>query len=268
VSPPRKRAATSRGGAKGRPGGGRSGGGLKVVRNDRLARRRGRQASALSIVGLSLLGAGLVVNFRGQIGAAYLMLIAGSAMSWAGIALGDTWLKPPRPDKVLGDAFSAGGKGLALYHWALPPAHVLLGPWGLTVLLPSGADGLVTASPGRWKEQRPLRRRLTSIGRRPLGKPPDLAELQVDDLSAALAAREPEAAPPPIDAVIVFLNPAVELEGADERLPMVRAADLRSWLATARKRPSLDPVRRRELEAALDAMAAERMGVDVAEGAG
>jgi hypothetical protein len=233
-------------------------GDVKATANRRLIRRRARQASLLSLTGLAILAVGLVLNLRGIPGPALAALALGSIMSWTGIGLADKWLKPPRGDLALQRGLRGVGRGFALYHWVLPAEHVLVTPWGITVLVALGVDGRVSIAPGRWRESRAFYKKLLTIGRRPLGRPPALARIEMEAVRALLSERAPALAHVPVDALAVFTNPAVQVSGADPELAAVRADDLRQWAAAARA-AALNHAARRELEKVLDAAAAETL---------
>lgn len=231
---------------------------MKTVTNEALAKTRRRQAALLSFGGLAVLGVGLLLNLRGSPNAALVALVAGSVASWAGIVLTERWLRPPRIDDVLARGLARAGKAFVLYNWLLPTDHVLLGPWGLTVFVPCGSDGRVVIEHGSWRESRPLLRRLVTLGRRPLGRPRDKAAAEMSKLEDALVASLPDAEAVPVDAVALFTQPGVEIQGEDPALAAVRGDELTHWLREARKQPRLSNQRRRDVEKALDEMAAAR----------
>lgn len=233
--------------------------GLKIASNTAYAGRRRRQASLLSAGGIAVLVVGLVLNLRSYDGLALVALILGSVSSWSGISLADKWLKPPREDAALDHGLARSGRAFALYHWLLPADHVLVAPWGLTVLQPAIVDGEVLISPDRWHENRPMVKRLVTIGRRSLGNPPSLAAAQVSAMRAALSAHDESLASIPIDALVVFTRPVVVVAGEDPAQPWVRAEGIGEWLAASRRKESLPPSVRRALEKVVDEMAAERM---------
>lgn len=206
-----------------------------------------------------MLVVGLVLNLRSYDGLALVALVLGSVCSWSGIALADKWLKPPREDVALDRGLTRSGRAFALYHWLLPADHVLVAPWGLTVLSPAIVDGEVAIGPGAWHEHRPVLKRLLTIGRRSLGDPPALAAAQVSALRNALAAHDDSLASIPIDAVVVFTRPAVVVTGEDPAQPWVRAEGLAEWLSSSRRKDSLPPSVRRALEKAVEEMAAKRL---------
>lgn len=227
--------------------------------NSAYSRRRGRQASLLSAGGIAVLVLGLFLNIRSYDSFALVALVLGSVCSWSGISLADKWLKPPREDVALDRGLARSGRAFALYHWLLPADHVLVTPWGLTVLAPAIVDSEVLVGPDRWRESRPLVKRLLTIGRRTLGQPPSLAAAQVSAMREALAAHDESLASTPIDGLVVFTRPAVVVSGEDPAQPWVRAEGLAEWLSSSRRKDSLPPSVRRALDKAVEEMAAQRL---------
>lgn len=232
-----------------------------VVDRLRLARRQ-RLARRLALAGLAVLGLGLFVSLRAEptrvyVGLAYATLMAGTVLSWSGVAMMNRWVAPPRPEAVLPAALGGLGAPWALYHWALPAAHVALAPWGLVVLHAVGHAGPAEVRGARWRDGRPLAARLLSFGRQPLRDPSRLVRWEVEALRRALAEREPALAEVPIDAVAVFLHPAARLVAVEPELPVVALGDLRGWLRAQGKGRRLPPADVRRLASALDALAAE-----------
>lgn len=236
---------------------------MRSVRHDALARKRRNQAIALSLVGVAVLIVGLVLNFQLRYGAAYVALITGTIISWIGVVLTDRWVSIPRPDKTLDEALdSVTGRVYALYHWSLPAAgHVLLAPWGLTVLFVHNHDGPAHIDGDRWRDRRALWKRLTRFARRPLRHPGKLLELELESLREALAEAEPSLADTPIDAAVLFSHPAAHIEVESSDLPILTPDELPTWIRRSLKaKPRLAPADRLKLEQTLDAMAEERMG--------
>jgi hypothetical protein len=219
----------------------------------------------LSAGGIAVLVLGLFLNLRSLDGLALVALVLGSVSSWTGISLADKWLKPPREDDALDRGLARAGRAFTLYHWLLPADHVLVAPWGLTVFVPAIVDGEVQVAPDKWRENRPLVKRLMTLGRRSLGHPPSLAASQVSALREAVADHDEALEAVPIDAVVVFTRPAAVVEGADPAQVWVRAEGLAEWLSASRRRDSLPPSVRRALEKRVEEMAAQRMAPDGAK---
>jgi hypothetical protein len=232
---------------------------MNVVTNEGLAKRRRRQASLLSLAGLTVLAAGLYFNFSGSTLPAYAALLIGSLASWTGIALADRWVRPPRADRALAEGLKGAGRPYSLYNWVLPPEHVLSAPWGLTIFLVANVDGHVVVRGDRWSEKRPFWRKLMTLGRRPLGNPPRLARLETETLARVLA--DTPAAGVPIDAAVVLSNPDATADAEDNELSLLTVADLRGWLKSQRAdREQLSSARRREIEKVLADMADSLLG--------
>lgn len=232
---------------------------LKIVTNPALMRRRGRQAGLLSMGGLVVLGVGLFLNLRGYAEPALVALFLGALASWIGVGLADKWLKPPRADVAIQRGLKGAGPAFALYHWRFPADHLLLAPWGLTVLVPVTVDGRVEISEGRWRERRPLYKKLLTLGRRPIGNPAAIAKLDIEAIRQMLASEAPQLTDVPVDAVAVFTQPTVVFTGEDSALAAVRADELREWIADRRKTEPLTNAARRELEKAVDGLAAKAL---------
>ncbi len=235
---------------------------MKVVTNSRLMSSRRRMATVLSMGGLAVLTIGLYLSLRHPylFIYAYAALIVGTILSWVGVTMTDTWIRPPLADQALEKALKRSGRAFTLYNWALPADHVLLSPSGLTVMATFKQEGPVTVKGEKWREERPIARRLFSLGRRPVRNPGKLLELEAAGLEEALAAEDEEFADVAVRKVGVFTYPGVELSVEDPSVPAVTADELKDWLRAQDSPEQLTPARRRRLELLLDRLALERTG--------
>jgi hypothetical protein len=143
-----------------------------------------------------------------------------------------------------------------LFNWVLPADHVLAGPWGLTVFVVTNVDGQVIVRGREWRESVPLWRRFLTLGRRPLGNPVRLAQIEIDSLAGALAAAGVDV---PIDAAVLLSHPAAALDAEASEPPALRPDDLAGWLRKQRTTPELSAAKRRQLDLALDGIVATRV---------
>jgi hypothetical protein len=243
---------------------------MNAVVNLGLARRRRRLATLLSIAGIVTLVIGLFANFQAggaSLALAYSALILGSVLSWAGVSLADTWVRPPRADEAIGEALKGASAAYGRFHWSLPADHVLVAPWGLAVAAVFNIDGPVTVQGQRWRDARPITKKLFTLGRQPVRNPEPWLEGQVQRLAAALTERDPALAELPIRPLAIFTHKRVELAASEPNLPAITLPELRDWLRGGPKLPPLAPATRRALDAALAALAAERLGTDKAAAA-
>lgn len=238
---------------------------MKILVNSVLASKRRRQATLLSVVGIAILLLGLYFNFSSgpqRILYAYFALLVGSVLSWIGVSMADQWVRPPRADEALSEVMKGAGAAYALYHWVLPAEHVLLTPAGLILFRVFNIEGEVSVRGSKWRDARPLMRKLLSLGRQPVRNPERLLADQAAALRTALVARDPSLADVPMQPVGVFTHRRVELSLAEPQPAAMRADALREWLRADGKGPGLPPATRRALEAALDGLAAERLGTN------
>jgi len=241
---------------------------MRVTTNERLATRRRRQAMIASLAGISVLAVGLVINLQAtragadshqQLLIAYVALVGGSILSWIGVVLSDRWAARPRADVALETGLKGAGPAYKLYNWALPAEHVLLAPWGLAVFTVFNVEGPVAIRGAKWRDARPLYRKLLSLGRRSVRNPAPVLSMETGALARELVDRDPELADVEIESVAVFSHPSCVVSVQDSTIPVTTLTTMRDWLRSEGKRPTLSSVERRRLEKALDAVAEERL---------
>jgi hypothetical protein len=229
------------------------------------AASRRRTARRLLWFGFAILAAGLFIGGSDMrtLVLSYGALITGTILSWTGVALLDRWVMPPRAEDALGAALEGMHGGWKRYHWSLPGAsHVLQAPWGLVIIDAFNFDGTVQVRGKRWRDARPLWRRLLSIGRRPVRDPRRHLQLEERLLRDALAAEAPDLGQTmPLEIVQVLTNPRASVDAEEPSTPILMGADLRRWLQRVPRHKALPPAEQRRLREALDALAAKHMGV-------
>jgi len=213
--------------------------------------------------GLLVLVGGLILSFRAQYDIRLVMitygaLIVGMLLSSIGIYLADKWVQPPRADEALTDALKGFDKRYRLYNYLLPAPHVLLSPYGLTVLTVKRHSDTVRYEGGRWKHEQSLFRKLQSLSRERLGDPVQQMEWEKSRMRKLIAAHLPDAEVP-IDGVIVFTNPNVVLEVDSAPADVVHVKKLKNHIRRAHKEaPQLDSALVRQLGEILDELAREQ----------
>ncbi len=210
--------------------------------------------------GLLVLVGGLILSFRAQYDLRLVMLtygalIIGMLLSSIGIYLADKWVQPPRADEALTDALKGFDKRYRLYHYLLPAPHVLLSPYGLTVLTVKRHNDTVRYENGRWKHEQSLFRKLQGLSRERLGDPVQQMEWEKSRMRDFIATHLPDAEVP-IDGVIVFTNPNVVLEVDGAPADVVHVRKLKQHLRRAYKEAlALDGAVVRQLGEFLDEVA-------------
>ena len=251
----------------------------RVLVNTKFASSRRKLALRLTVAGFVVLSIGLLLGSRGPewIVAGYGALVVGSIISWAGIAFLDRWVALPRSEEALATALGttakdaaealAPGDGhgsrmrisrLATYSWLLPADHVVAAPWGLAVLDINTHDGPVRIEGAKWRDKRPIFRRMFSIGRRPVRNPDRWLKHEIDGLRKAMIEVEPTLVDVPIVPASVFARERTVIEVTDADPAVLRTDELEAWLRGS-DLPALPPAQRKQLLEVLDGLAAKRI---------
>lgn len=226
---------------------------MKSITNEKLAQRRARIGQVFGLAGLAILMIGLVLSFNQEqyLLWSYVALIVGIFVSSIGIYNADKWLRPPRSDEALAQALKGFDKKYRLYNWLLPADHVLLSPYGLTVFTVKRQEGRVQYDGERWRHRQGFFQILGGLARERLGDP--LRDLQADiERIKALVTQVMPDEEIPVEGVIVFVSPKVELDIKGNQVPVVPVKKLKSYLRRLHKGPKIPEPVRRELEQILD----------------
>jgi hypothetical protein len=233
---------------------------LRIATNEKLIRNRSRIGQVFGMVGLGILVMGLVLSFRPEYFiASYAALIAGILVSSIGIYNADKWIKPPRADQALETALKGLDNKHRLYNWVLPVDHVLLSPTGLTVFTIKRQEGRIEYDGQRWRHRQGLLQLISSFSRERLGNPTKELEWDVNRLHEVVDRVMPDT-DVPIDGYIVFTSPKADLELADGAVPAIPVKKLKGQFKSQARRGKLAEETRRQLEAALDEIAAPKLG--------
>ncbi len=221
-----------------------------VLRDEKRIARLARAAQIISLVGLLVLVAGLLIIFFSRDTRIFLFqlaaLVIGFALSQVGLYLSHRYVRRPRPDQVLDKAAGKfARKDGRLYHYLLPAPHVLLLPAGVVVLLAKYQNGRISAHGDQWRQAGLGMRRY--FGREGLGNPTREAEA----MTAKVAALVKEAAPSaevPVLPVIVFTTQNIDdLDVKESRIPATHFSKLSAVLR--QQTMGLKPLPRADYEA-------------------
>lgn len=207
---------------------------MRIVTNEKLIKRNKLIGQITTIASLLILGAGLYVSFTDSAGKlvsiTFGALIFGFLLSQVGIYFGNRWGRSPRPDERLTAALKGLDDRYVLYHYVTPVSHLLLGPSGVTPLLPYTQGGriLFDAKRGRWI-QKGGNFYLKLFGQEGLGRPDMEVRYNIEDLQKSLVKQSIDPIPE-IQPILVFLNPKAELEVQDATAPTLDAEKLKDWI--------------------------------------
>lgn len=216
---------------------------MRFARNDALLRRRLRLSVLYFFLSTGLMGGGFLLTLDyaedpGRYAVATAALLVGLAIWAVNQNYLARWAPRSRQDGALHHALRGLDDRYVLFAFpaAKLPDYLVVGPMGVIVIVARATGGTVICEGARWRrvERTPLLLRLLTWFSRtaPLGNPTEEARRSIADTTRYLAARLPSdlAQSVPVDAVVVFTNPAVELVSHGCAVTALRLRALRSHL--------------------------------------
>ncbi|PWH16568.1 MAG: hypothetical protein DDG59_09380 [Anaerolineae bacterium] len=203
---------------------------MKSILDARKVARRARFANLASLSGLlTLLAATLLPYFiAGSQLIASLLMVIGLFTAMIGIYFANRWVRKPRPEAVLDSELKSLSNSYRLYHYAHKAAdHLLLTPFGVTVLETVNLEGRFLYKNGRWKELMRLGRALRYIVEEHLGDPIKAALSSQAYLRREFSQKIEGGEAIPLSAVVVFTHPRCVLEVEETPIPVVKAEHLK-----------------------------------------
>jgi hypothetical protein len=203
---------------------------MKSILDPLKVARRARLANVASLSGLlTLLAATLLPYFvpRTQI-VASILLIVGLFTAMVGIYFANRWVRKPRPESVLDSELKSLSNSYRLYHYKHKAIdHLLLTPYGVTVLETVNLEGRFVYRNGRWREYMKLGRALRYVVEEHLGDPIKAALSAQQHLRRELQVKLEGGEEVPLSAVVVFTHPRCVLELEETPIPVVKAEHLK-----------------------------------------
>lgn len=220
---------------------------MQVITNERLIKNRARLGRVASFAGLAVLVLGLVASLSPQwLLASFGCLFVGFLLSQVGIYNANRWVKEPRADQTLVKVLKGFDDRYYLYNYVLRAPHVLLTPFGLCVINPKHQAGKVHCEGERWRRDLGWKRILRLFGQEGLGNPTREVKAEVERLSK-WASGQVSQWEVPIEGVIVFTNPEVDLEIENPAVPVLDGKQFKSLLRNLSKERPMSGSQRKQL---------------------
>jgi hypothetical protein len=211
---------------------------MDIIRNEKLIKRNGRIGQVTSLLGLLLLFGSLgLIWFRpDDFLYAWIAMLLGFLFSQMGIFYGSRWGRRPRPDERLDEALKGMDDRSALYHYATKVSHLLVGPFGIWVLLPRVVNGKVYWEKGRYRNRvkGAFKNYLRLFGQDAMGRPELELGADIEAIRDYLKKKLPETELPEVQGAFVVLNETVEIEADEAPYTTVTAKKLKDAI---RKNP-------------------------------
>jgi hypothetical protein len=226
---------------------------MKIVADEKKIQRNSRIGQITSLAGFVILLGGMYFVFGdpNQVNLILVALLAGFILSQVGMYYSNRWGR--RPDKAIDLALKGLDDRYAIYHYAAPAQHVLVGPAGVWVILPYFQLGKITYEKNRWKQRGGgfIQSYLRFFGQESIGRPDLDVAHDLEVLKEFLAKKLPETELPSIEAVLVFLSDKAQIEAENAPTPTMLGKDLKEYLRKTTKGKVLTSEKARPIQVAL-----------------
>lgn len=203
---------------------------MKSIIDKRKRKTLATLANILSVGGLLTLLASVILPYvvKGMELTASVLLVVGLFTAMIGIYFANRWVRRPRPENVLDEELKGLSDSHRLYHYEHSAAdHLLLTPYGVTVLETVNLEGRFLYKNGRWQEFMKFSRALRYIVEEHLGDPIKAALSSKTQLERQLGKHVEGGERVPVRAVVVFTHPRCALELEETSIPVVKASHLK-----------------------------------------
>jgi hypothetical protein len=178
-------------------------------------------------------------------------LLLGFFMSQVGMYYGNRWGRSPRPDEMIDKSLKGLGREYTVYHYKTAAAHLLVGPAGIWTLMPYYQSGKIIYEKKRWKSKGGgfLQSYLRLFGQENMGRPEIESETEIEATRRFLAKILPEGSEiPPIQALLLFTSPKVDLQVVDAPLPALTPKDLKDFMREKSKENLIEDLKLAKLQ--------------------
>lgn len=233
---------------------------MRIVTNHNRIRGKQRLGLILSVIGLAIMLASVVLLFRSELGTPGLIVgLIGLGIASAGTYHINRWVRPPLPEVILPDLLRRLDARHVLFNHVdgLPTPHLLLTPNGLVAIAARRYEGPVRydQEKGRWRGSFSLSRLyIRGLTAERLGDPTADLEARREAVNRWLAAEVPEIADQiPVEAMALFLASNSNIEGSDPAISVAQPKTVKRELrALINRHPALSRERYQRLRDTLE----------------
>jgi hypothetical protein len=210
---------------------------VQILSNEKLIKTRSDWSQRLMLLGFGLILASAVITFANPQAAAYILpayaaLFGGFIVFNIGATSAAKWRNQPRADQALAKTLKGLDNRYILYNFLLPADHVLLTPVGINVFQVRRMPGVISVNGAKWSSKRSLASRLRFGADEQVGDPTRDVQQDVAALRDYLEKKLPDM-DVPIEPLILFSSPTVQLSITDPTVPVLTAKDAKTYVRQA-----------------------------------
>ena len=208
---------------------------MQSVVNAKLVSRNAKIGQYLNLASLAIILVGFFITLRAQtyIAYSYIAIFVGLVMFMIGTYFTNRWGRTPPAHEVLDKNLKGLGREFIVYHHVTPASHLLVSPAGIWALLPYYQSGIISYEKKRWRAKGGgfMQAYLRFFGPESLGRPDLEANSEIQAIQRHLTRIMPEGTSlPEVNAVLIFVNPRVEIHPNDSPQPALLSKDLKEFL--------------------------------------
>jgi hypothetical protein len=216
---------------------------MKIIKNEKLIKRNGTIGNWTSVAALVILGGGMYISFKRTDLFVYslLALLVGFTLTQIGMYMGNKFGRSPRPDEKLDTGLKGLQNDFVMYHYTTPASHLLVGPAGLWIVMPYHQRGQVEFKKNRWRISGGgfLQSYMRLFGQEGLGRPDIEIDSEIKSLKKYLSRKMEETQLPEINALMVFTNDSVEIDGEASPVPAMKLKQVKDFMRQKAKEKKL-----------------------------
>ncbi|MFQ5578094.1 MAG: hypothetical protein ACE5G8_14005 [Anaerolineae bacterium] len=229
---------------------------MKVITNEAIVAKRKKWANILAPIAMLLLLGGLGTNLLSlrseQIDPLYfyatlLLLLLGFIASTVSSSLVNRWVREPRADQILGKTLRGFDNRHILFNYTTPFPHVLVAQNKVYAIITRPQKGHIRVTNTKWKRDFSLSRVLRFFADESLGNPTIEAQLNAGKLAKYLQQALPEETEVPIEPVILFTHPEVQLTVNGSDVTAMKAGNFKAYLRKSTRGAALGAQLRQQL---------------------
>jgi len=241
---------------------------MKIIKNERTIQRNRKIGNYTMLAGMAILIGGLVLSIN-QISTGFkdpqssavgsetmfnystIAMFAGLILTEISMYFNNRWGRKPSMDEKLSLSLKGLDDRYAAYHYRGPVPAMLVGPSGIWVMIPMYQKGAITFENGRYR-QAGVTWFVKTFYQEGIGRPELLAQNQIEEVQQFIKKNLPDAALPPVQAVIVFTAADATVQvGEDAPFPALHADKLKDFI---RRKAKEQPVPVTALQKLIEAL--------------
>jgi hypothetical protein len=225
---------------------------MKAITNTQIIESRSKWAKRIAPLTMLFLVGGLITNFLSINQPEYfrptlILLALGFVFATISSHLTNRWVKEPRADQLLTNLTKKFSNEFVLFNYTTSPAHILLTPSRLYVIVVKQQDGPVKVNGYRFSRNFSWKRVFRFFADEGLGSPASDAEKGVSKLNKLLGSELTEEEIPEITPLVLFSNKNVELSITDPAVPVLKSNEFKSFLRENNKEKNISGQQRDSL---------------------